>query len=253
MKSLQRTILVLAFNGVFGALAHAATEGCEPELYFASEDMLNESPLARPAPDFRRRLRAAKRGDAVEQRSLAASYESGYLVSPCKEKALYWYRQAGRNGDEPAKRWLAQYEALATLAGGPECSDCTCSVSEGDDSPRVMTLRSGRYGHFFADLTINGVTVRDAMIDTGASTIAISTATAGLMGISLEGTATQSRTANGVVSGIIKIVPQVRVGQITLKDILVMILPNVGTPLIGMSFLGRLKMSAAHGQMILSR
>jgi len=252
LKSLLRIFLVSACCGVFGAAAHAA-EDCGPEVYFTSDDMLNELPLARPAPDFMKRLHAPKRGDAVAQRNLAVSYESGYLVGRCREKALHWYRHAGRNGDAAAKRWLAQYEALEKLARRPECTDYLCGVSEGDDAPRVMSLRSGRHGHFFADLTINGVTVRDALIDTGASTIAISTATAGLMGISLEGKAAQSTTANGIVSGIIKVVPQVRVGQITLKDILVMILPNVGTPLIGMSFLGRLKMSAANGQMILSR
>lgn len=252
MQSLLRTFLVSACFCVFGTASHAAGD-CGAEVYFAADDMLNELPLAHPVPDFLKRFHAAKRGDAVAQRNLAVSYESGYLVSRCKEKALHWYRQAGRNGDATAKRWLAQYEALEKLARGAECTDALCGVSEGDDAPRVMSLRSDRHGHFFADLTINGVTVRDALIDTGASSIAISTATAGLMGISLEGKAAQSMTANGVVSGVVKVVPQVRVGQITLKDIRVMILPNVGSPLIGMSFLRRLKMSAANGQMILSR
>ncbi|WP_176785944.1 retropepsin-like aspartic protease [Propionivibrio dicarboxylicus] len=200
-----------------------------------------------------KRLRAAGNGNAAEQRNLAASYESGYLVSSCKEKAVRWYRQAARNGDEQAQRWVAQFEALEKLAQGPECSDYLCDASAGDDGPRVMTLRSGRYGHFFADLTINGVTARDAVIDTGASDVAISTATAGLMGISLQGTETRASTANGVVAGITKIVPQLRVGQITLKGVRVTILPNLGRPLVGMSFLGRLKMSAAYGQMVLSR
>lgn len=253
MKSVLRTFMVSALCGVFGAAAHSAADSCAHERYFASGDMLDESPLARPAPEFVKRLQAAKNGNAVEQRNLGACYESGYLVSRCQEKALHWYRLASRNGDEVAQKWLAQRDALDRLARGPECTDYLCGASEGDDAPRVMTLRSGRNGHFFADLTINGVTVRDALIDTGASDVAISTVTAGLMGVSLEGTATRANTANGVVSGTTKVVPQVRVGQITLRDIQVTILPNLGTPLIGMSFLGRLKMNAANGQMILSR
>jgi len=115
-----------------------------------------------------------------------------------------------------------------------------------------LTITADMHGQFHVPLSINGIVV-DSMIDTGATNIAISAATAAQMGIPLAGsTAGGAMTANGVIPTLSKIIPIVRIGNIELENVEISITPNSPT-LIGMSVLRRLKISAANGQMTLSK
>lgn len=195
-------------------------------------------------------LQKADAGDALASRSLAASYEAGYLVSKCQEKAARWYERAARAGDRVAKRWMEEHAELAKMSTGPECTGKYCS-----DTTQVQadaaTVYSGHKGHYFAPLTINGVTV-SAMIDTGASEIAMSREMAQKLGIDgLQAEEGVSMTANGDVPVSRVTVPLVTVSGITLDNVRVSIGIRNG-PLIGMSFLGRLRMKMNGGVLTLS-
>jgi len=178
------------------------------------------------------------------------SYEAGYLVTPCKEKAAYWYGKAASGGDQVAKRWVEARTALARMAAGPECLGAYCSDNT-DGRSHVATFYAGRHGHYFAPLTINGVTV-EGLIDTGASSIAMSLDVARQLGIDrLPAQSGSVQTANGVITASHVVVPSVTVSGITLRDVRVAI-GVTGETLIGMSFLGRLQLRMGSGTMSMS-
>ena len=114
--------LVLAFLlGIGAAFSVCSVAGeCGVESYASPTDYSSTYPLSKPSMEFSRMLAAAKRGNALEQRNLAVSYEGGYLVSKCLEKAAGWYRRAASGGDEVAQKWVADQNRLNQLAAGPE-------------------------------------------------------------------------------------------------------------------------------------
>ena len=242
--SLALCIALLAACSLFPPVAHAA---CENRFY-APEDNDNIRPLNRPHAEFASVLRAANAGNGLAARNLAVSYETGYLVSQCAEKAAYWYGKAASSGDQVARRWMEERDALARLADGPECAGAYCA---GGARTRVATFYAGRFGHYFAPLTINDVTV-EGLIDTGASSIAVSPETARSLGIDkLPAQQGNVQTANGVITASHVIVPSVTVSGITLQNVRVAIGVN-GHTLIGMSFLGRLQLQMGSGTLSMS-
>lgn len=91
------------------------------------------------------------------------------------------------------------------------------------------------------------------MIDTGASVVAISTATAHSMGIAFSGgTMRQFQTANGPANAYLKVMPMVKVGNIEMYNVEVAISDQTPT-LIGMSALRQLNIHQENGQMILTK
>lgn len=240
-------LLLLACSPFLFPVAQAACK----DRYFAPEDVENAHPLKQPHTEFIAIERAAVAGDASAIRSLAAAYDAGYLVSKCPEKAAKWYGRAANSGDSIARRWMETNEAIAKLSAGPECIGAYCS-DKGDRPAHIATFYAGPNGHYFAPLTINGVTVT-GLIDTGASAIAISQESARAFGIDkLPATGGIASTANGNVTTTNVVVASVTVSGITLRDVRVSIGIS-GPPLIGMSFLGRLRMRMAEGTLTMSR
>jgi len=118
--------------------------------------------------------------------------------------------------------------------------------------PEIMKLSPNASGHYYTGLTINGVRV-EGMLDTGATMVTISAATAQAMQIPLEGSATgRVQTANGSITTLFKVLPIVKVGSLELYSVEICITENSPT-LIGMSALSHLKMSQENGQLILSK
>jgi hypothetical protein len=97
----------------------AATSGCE-EVYYSPDDLYYQHPLQLPDPKFMKSYKLAKAGNAIEQRNVAVSYNVGYLVPACPEKAHYWYQKAANNGDLIAQNWIASYNKFKEMSDGPE-------------------------------------------------------------------------------------------------------------------------------------
>ncbi|HEY0847382.1 MAG TPA: retropepsin-like aspartic protease [Noviherbaspirillum sp.] len=243
----QMLRLLLISVAAVPATAHAACDN----YYFAPDDPDNLRALKRPHPEFSTMLQKANAGDASASRSIAASYEVGYLVSQCTERAAQWYGRAARAGDDIARRWVADREAVARLTAGPECAGRYCRDTV-EGQLHAATVYSGPNGHYFAPITINGITAT-GLIDTGASSIAVSRELAHKWGIdklpSEEGTA---QTANGSIATTNVTVPTVSISGITLNNVRVSI-GIAGPPLIGMSFLGRLRLQMGGGTLTMSR
>jgi aspartyl protease family protein len=117
------------------------------------------------------------------------------------------------------------------------------------------TLKADRQGHFFAEATINGERVR-ALVDTGATFVALSEADASRLGLKVrrEDFTYRMSTANGVVAAAPVHLAEVQVGEVTLRDVQAVIHREGGPPvtLLGMSFLGRLgALQTAAGRLVL--
>jgi len=137
-------------------------------------------------------------------------------------------------------------EMLANLVGRG-----AAEAPAGDDRPaerqavnsRRMILDADRRGHFLVDASVNGRRI-EAMVDTGASTVALNAETARRLGINPPRSAytIPVSTANGTVSAAGVALSEVRLGGIRLRNVDAMVVPDglLETNLLGMSFLGRL-------------
>ena len=129
------------------------------------------------------------------------------------------------------------YRVAGDLAGAQTVGD-TLRVPIGDD------------GHFWVTATINGSRQR-FLIDSGATTTALSEATAHNAGVAVDDGAlpVMLTTANGVVQARRGKAAHFQVGPITANDLAVVISPAFGdTNVIGMNFLTSLKSWRVEGQ-----
>jgi aspartyl protease family protein len=108
--------------------------------------------------------------------------------------------------------------------------------------PARVILTADSRGHFLANGSINGTSVR-FMVDTGASLVSIGAGDARRMGIDpSKGVRGVSNTANGrVVVSLVKL-NSVRIGDIELHNVDGSVHQNDMPALLGMSFLNRMEM-----------
>ncbi|OUM01001.1 retropepsin-like aspartic protease family protein [Variovorax sp. JS1663] len=116
----------------------------------------------------------------------------------------------------------------------------------------VLPVSSG--GHFRAQGTINGRSV-DFMLDTGATTVALSSADAQRIGLDYsKGQPVRMNTANGVAQGWLVRLNSVRVGDVEVYDVEAVVsqqpMPFV---LLGNSFINRFSMRRDADQMVLEK
>jgi aspartyl protease family protein len=107
-----------------------------------------------------------------------------------------------------------------------------------------VTLTADSRGHFVTTGSINGLSVR-FLVDTGASSVALSTTEAKRLGVNyLSGTRAYTSTANGVIPVYRVKLDHVRVGDISLDNVDAAVLEGAGMDiaLLGMSFLNRMQM-----------
>jgi len=111
---------------------------------------------------------------------------------------------------------------------------------------KKVQIYSNGQGMFKTVGSINGYTV-DFLVDTGASVVALNSTLAKRLGIQykLRGEETVVVTASGNAPAFSVSLDQVKVGEIMLRNIDAVIIEgnDPGTPLLGMSYLGRLNMN----------
>lgn len=116
-----------------------------------------------------------------------------------------------------------------------------------------VRIRMAPNGHFFADVSINGVK-RRMLIDSGATVTALSTETAREAGLTLEDGLMPVRiqTANGAVQAHKAEVPELRLGNIVARDLTVVVSPAFGgIDVIGMNLLSKLKSWRVEGKTLI--
>lgn len=137
----------------------------------------------------------------------------------------------------------------------PAASETVAAVSVRDATPAALSGRRVRIpadarGHFNADFRINGRAV-PALIDTGATVVALNASTARRIGIvpaASDYTATV-QTANGPARAAVVTIDRLELGRIDVADVQAVVLDDkaLSGTLVGMSFLSRLRRYQVEG------
>jgi aspartyl protease family protein len=135
--------------------------------------------------------------------------------------------------------------------------DAPVSVGAGAGSSargNRITLTAGSGGHFLTPGTINGRTVQ-FMVDTGATSIAMSALEAERAGIKYQnGAPVRMSTANGVTQGYRLQLDSVRVGDVEVFGVEAVVIPRpMPYVLLGNSFLNRFQMKRENELMTLEK
>lgn len=118
---------------------------------------------------------------------------------------------------------------------------------------KEVRIRMAPDGHFWADVTINGVK-RRMLIDSGATVTALSEKTAKEASVGSGGTLVPVvlRTANGMAPARAGTVEELRVGPITAHDLKVVVSPGLGhLDVLGMNFLSQLQSWRVEGRTLI--
>lgn len=132
--------------------------------------------------------------------------------------------------------------------------DAPVSTGGGGAKGNRIVLPAGQGGHFFAAGSVNGRAAQ-FMVDTGATSIAMSTADAERAGINYKnGQPVRVGTANGAVQGFYIKLDSVRIGDVEIYGVEAVVTPQ-GMPymLLGNSFLSRFQMTRDNDQMVLTK
>ena len=141
------------------------------------------------------------------------------------------------------KRVALRMDTPVSIGGG----------SSGGGGTRIV-LPASSGGHFMAQGAINGRTV-NFMLDTGATTIAMSAADAQRIGLDFsKGQPVRMNTANGIAPGYRLRLASVRVGDVEVYDVDAIVsqqpMPYI---LLGNSFINRFSMRRDADQMVLEK
>ncbi|AMM23590.1 retropepsin-like aspartic protease family protein [Variovorax sp. PAMC 28711] len=142
------------------------------------------------------------------------------------------------------KRLVLRMDTPASIGGGG---------SSGGGGNRIVLPADSR-GHFMTQGTINGRTV-NFMLDTGATSVALSAADAQRIGLDYsKGQPIRMNTANGVANGYRLRLSSVRVGDVEVYDIdAVVTEQSMPFVLLGNSFINRFSMRRDADQMVLEK
>lgn len=151
------------------------------------------------------------------------------------------------------------YDALLRRTVAPEQTQTgtpsSVSVNRVDIAPAAplsgrARLEADATGHFTGDFKLNG-RIQKAMVDTGATVVAINRSAARRIGIRLSQSDFRHRvkTANGDTAAAAVTIAEMSIGRIRVRDVQAVVLEDTAldTALIGMSFLNRLSSFKVEG------
>ncbi|MCP1198959.1 TIGR02281 family clan AA aspartic protease [Notoacmeibacter sp. MSK16QG-6] len=151
-------------------------------------------------------------------------------------------RIASEKNPRPSNESVASVSSIETASPKP--------VLDGWDRRHVMTEDAS--GHFRGTFVLNGKSFQ-AMVDTGATHVAINQSMARQIGLHLipADFTHEVQTANGPARVAISELHSVQIGPIRRENVSVIVTPDeaLSTPLIGMSFLKQLKFEIAKGRL----
>jgi aspartyl protease family protein len=124
-----------------------------------------------------------------------------------------------------------------------------------ESSTGDVLIRAGDNGHFETPAQVNGRTI-EVMVDTGATTVALTYEDARRVGINVGAAdfTHESSTANGVTKIAPVVINKISIGQVTVRNVrgAVMERGKLDQTLLGMSFLSKLsKVEMSNGALVL--
>jgi aspartyl protease family protein len=121
---------------------------------------------------------------------------------------------------------------------------------------RSVTLFSNRGGHYQTDAMIGSQRI-SFLVDTGATMVTLRESDAARLGIRPQASDYNLRvgTANGTARAARAWVSRIDVGDITVHDVTVTVMPDsaLGTNLLGMSFLSRVRIDQQNGKLVMEQ
>ncbi len=156
-----------------------------------------------------------------------------------------------------APHLLTKAVDVPTLAPPAPAPDARRTADLEQPSYRKVALRADRLGHFQADATVNGRAV-PVIVDTGATTVALTEDSARRLGIALQRSdyTLPISTANGVIPAAPVMLSEVRIGGVSVRNVQAVVVSGDALPvnLLGMTFLSRLtKFEIGGGQLVLTQ
>ena len=153
-----------------------------------------------------------------------------------------------------ALAWVAIFAVGIVVASQRDrLSDLTAGFADQQVNGTETRIRMAEDGHFWADVEIDGIQ-RRMLIDSGATTTALSVATAGAARLDTEESpfATVINTANGNVTARTATAATVTIGNVTATKLGVVVSEAFGdTDVIGMNFLSRLASWRVEGRTLI--
>jgi aspartyl protease family protein len=118
----------------------------------------------------------------------------------------------------------------------------------------AVNVRKAQDGHFHVFATVNGQRV-EMLVDTGASTVVFPVEMARDLGVNVAGLSftTPYETANGRVMGADFRLDSIEIGGIVRRGVRASVVPNLGKPLLGMSFINSLSGYGVTGETLTLR
>jgi clan AA aspartic protease (TIGR02281 family) len=162
---------------------------------------------------------------------------------------------AVRQAPEPEVRTIVKYVEREPSAEARSTIRARSSHDE-DLFRSTVSLERGTDGHFRVNAEINGRSI-GVLVDTGATLVAMSYEDAAAAGISV-GTSDfryVSNTANGQARFARVTLNQVRIGNVVVRNVPAAVSEpgRLGITLLGMSFLGQLRMEMKNGRLVLEQ
>ena len=155
--------------------------------------------------------------------------------------AVALFQQVG--GDEKSAPSAAGQPPRANVSVARAQTEGDGRWGDVSDQIREMVIRAGAGGHFTLDASVNGSEL-PFLVDTGATSVFLSADAAREAGIdpdTLDYTM-RMRTASGVVRGARVVLREVRIGQLSIRDVEATVArTSLPISLLGMTFLNRLQ------------
>lgn len=147
--------------------------------------------------------------------------------------------------------------SATTASSAPSVMLAAAESSVSTSGVRSVVVSRDRHGHFQTEGRIEGQRIK-FMVDTGASVVAMNESSAARIGVRPVQSEfnTKVTTANGVIKAARTRLAMVQVGDLIVRDVDAMVLPDeaLSQNLLGLSFLGKLKrFEFAGGRMVLEQ
>lgn len=139
---------------------------------------------------------------------------------------------------------IKAWSALSAAPSGTQQADDGAQASA--ENCTLVIPQSGN-GHYFVDGSVNDKPL-NFVVDSGASSVVLPRAEAMAAGVYCRDQVLM-RTVNGTASGCTGIAAKLRFGPFQIRDVPVMIAPNLNQPLLGMNVLQKFRIEQDGGEM----
>jgi aspartyl protease family protein len=167
--------------------------------------------------------------------------------------------RSGETGPAGVKLISANSKQAVVLVDGKKMTlSLGSSLAAGYRAPEYqkVTLSRNNMGHYQASVSVNGRSGMQMLVDTGATTVALSGRDATRLGISYINAPThKTGTASGITTAYAVVLNSVRIGDIEVRNVPASVLDGdyPAMPLLGMSFLNQVRMHEDAGALVLEK